>query len=189
MPEDYLTRLKREEQEKEAFSQSITFSNKYMDWLDKCTQDNNTIATDSFLYKEDQVSQTDLQNAKSIQFLFEEVSTYCDENYIEPKKVDYGVYYSIKNNGIGYHVGFDTGQGASFYCTRLEEPDDDALDFKHVRSGVKLQKTLYDEYLLENLSILIKELYNAGVSINAIKKTVSSSIKTIENEQTTKRQK
>ena len=189
MLDNHIARLMLEQKEKEAFSQSITFSNEYMDWLDSCTQYLTSVSTDSFQYVEDKVSKKDVRNAKSIQYLFEEIRTYCDGNYIEPKKTDYGIYYSIKNNDIGYHVGFDTGQGASFYCTRLEQPDEDALDFRHIRSGVKLQKTLYDEFLLEDLTGLIRELYNAGVSLTAIKKVTESTIDSIEIEKNNKRKK
>lgn len=189
MLDNHIARLMVEQKEKEAFSQSITFSNEYMDWLDSCTQYLTSVSTDSFQYVEDKVSKKDVRNAKSIQYLFEEIRTYCDGNYIEPKKTDYGLYYSIKNNDIGYHVGFDTGQGTSFYCTRLEEPDEDALDFKHVRSGVKLQKTLYDEFLLEDLSNLIKELHAAGVPTTAIRKATDKTITSLEVEQTDKIQK
>lgn len=189
MLDDFLARIKEEQIEKERFSDNLTFTNEYMEWLDKNTKQNPIIATDTFLYHESTVPEKDLKNAKAIQYLFEEISDYCVANYIEPKQKDYGVYYSIKNNEIGYHVGYDGGQGASFYCIRLEEPDDDALDFRHVRSGVKLQKTLYDEYLLEDLTGLIRELYNAGVSLTAIKKVTESTIDSIEIEKNNKRKK
>ena len=41
----------------------------------------------------------DLRRAKkcSKKYLFEEIYDYCEDNFIEPTEVEYGVYYSIKD--------------------------------------------------------------------------------------------
>jgi len=189
MLNDHISRLIKEKQDKDRFSKSLKSSNDYMEWIEKYTQSHNSISTDSFLYQAETTPKRDLTNAKAVQFLFEEISDYCSDNYIEPKKEEYGIYYSILNNNIGYHVGYDRGQGASFYCTRLENPEEDALDFKYVQSGEKLPETIYYEYLLQDLSNLVKELQSAGVPEIAIRKTVDSSIGVLEDQSIDKKQK
>lgn len=188
MLNDHISRLMKAQQEKEIFSESLKTSNEYMEWIEKNTRLNNSVSTDSFQYQEG-TTKKDIMNAKAIQFLFEEIREYCIDNYIEPKEREYGFYYSIKNNNIGYHVGYDGGQGAYFYCTRLEKPESDALDFKHVTSGKKLPETLYYEYILQDLSSIIQELQAAGVPEDAIRRTVETSMCVKDNQDTDKKQK
>ena len=179
MKKDFITELKRKQEHQKEFVEKMTYSTEYMDWLEAFTAKKGSFSTDSFLYDREGLTDKDMEYVEDIQILFEEISGYCEENYIEPKPHDYGVYYSIKNNDVGYHIGFDRGQGACFYCERLAEVEEDALDFKHVRSGVKLPQTVHADFELERLSDLIEELYEAGIPINAISKVTDKTIESL----------
>ena len=176
MTNDFINKLKEQEKHKKEFVDNLTNSNDYMDWLQSFTAKKGAFATDSFLYDQEDLSEEDLKNVQDVQLLFEEILDYSDQNYIEPIIAEYGAYYSIKDGDIGYHIGYDAGQGTCFYCLRLDEPDEDALDIKHVRSGVKLPKTVYDEFLLEELQSIMEKLYDDGVSLSAIKNITNSTL-------------
>lgn len=176
MVNDMISKMMKEKKHKKEFADRLTNSTEYMDWLRKFTEKRGSFSTDSFLYDQEDLTEDDLVNVQDVQLLFEEILDYSDENYIDPVKIDYGAYYSIKDGDVGYYIGYNAGQGTSFYCLRLDEPEEDALDIKHVRSGVKLPKTAYDEYLLEELEDIMEKLYDDGVSLNAIKTVTNSTL-------------
>ena len=178
MVNDFFEKLMESRKHKKEFVEKMSYSTEYIDWLESFTEKHGSFSTDSFLYG-DELSEEEKVNVQDVQILYEEIQDYCDSNYIVPTIADFGAFYSIKHNGIGYFIGIDTGQGTSFYCTRLDEPEEDALEFKHVMSSVKLPKTIRDEYLLEELSELIECLYDKGVSVQAISETTENAIQKV----------
>ena len=176
MHNDMISKMMREKKHKKEFVDRLRKTTDYMDWLKAFTEKRDAFSTDSFIYDQEDLTEEDLVNVHDIQLLFEEVMDYSDDNYIAPIKIDYGAYYSIKDGDVGYYLGYNAGQGTSFYCLRLDEPEEHALDIKHVRSGVKLPKTVQDEYLLEELEDIMVRLYEDGVSLNAIKTVTNSTL-------------
>jgi len=166
-------------EEKNKFKDTLAYSTNYIDWLEKFTEEHGSFATDSFLYKPDVLSEEDKKNVALIEALYEVTDEYADDNFIESTPTDFGNFYSIQHNGVGYFIGFDGGQGASFYCTRLEEPEKDALEYKHLMSGVKLPKTVLVEHKLEALAELIERLYEEDVPVEAIHQKADSTIQKI----------
>ncbi len=173
--EDYIKRQK----EREEFKKSIAYSTEYIDWLDSFTKEHGSFSTDSFLYEPEKITDEERKKVDLIEALYELTDEYADENYIMPTKTDYGAFYSIKHNGVGYFIGFDAGQGTSFYCTRLEEPEEDALEYKHLMSGVKLPSTIIIDQKLEELSELIERLDREQVPLEAINQKTDATIQKI----------
>ena len=179
MSNNFFDDLLENRKHRKEFVEKLMFSSEYIDWLESFTNEKGSFSTNSFLDGEGDLTNQDKANVQDIQILFEETQEYCDENYLMPTKTDYGSFYSIQHNGVGYFIGFDSSQGASFYCTRLDEPEEDALEFKYIISGVKLPKTVRDEYRLEELSELMEKLFDEGVSIGAITNTTENTLNKI----------
>ena len=176
---EWFEQYKKKQEEKNKFKDTLAYSTNYIDWLEKFTDVHGSFATDSFLYVPEVLSEEDKKNVALLEALYEVADEYADDNFIEATPTDFGNFYSIKHNGIGYFIGFDGGQGASFYCTRLEEPEKDALEYKHLMSGVKLPDTVIAEHKLEELTELIEKLYEENVPIEAIHQTTDTAIQKI----------
>ena len=176
--DNFIEKMRASRKHKEEFIDQMTYTTDYIDWLERFTAEHGSFSTDSFLY-DDTLSEEDRVNVSDVQLLYEEVERYCEDNFLVPTKVDYGVFYSIKHNGVGYFIGVDVGQGTSFYCTRLDEPEKDALEYKHLMSGVKLPKTVRIEHRLEELADLIEQLSNDDVPEEAIHQTADAALQKI----------
>lgn len=189
MMNDVIEQLIADMKKKEEFRDNITYSTDYIDWLEQFTAKNGSFANDSFLYDSKDLTEEDMKRVDEIELFFEVIHDYAEANFIYPKKVDFGAYYSIQHNGIGYNIGMDHGQGGSFYCTRLEKPVEGSLEFKHVMSSVKLPETILAEFQLEQLVALIEKLNSESVPITAIQQTVEHTIQKIKkrNEEKNKR--
>lgn len=175
----YLAEQEKRYKEKKEFKNNLHFSTEYMDWLENFTNDHNVFSTDSFIYEPDSISEEDQLNVCFLEALFEEINDYSDENFINPYNTNYGQYYSIKHNGIGYDIEVDFGQGTCFYCNRLEEPRNNSLDYKHIMSSVKLPSTIRAEYKLEELTKYIEKLIEEDVPVEAIQRTTEDAIQKV----------
>lgn len=171
----YLEQLK----EKRKFKEELSMCTSYMDWLDNFTKKHGSFSTNSVLCKEDEITKEEMRNINNLEGLYEVIDEYATGNYIDPTKCYDGNFYSIQHNGVGYFIGIDYEQENSFYCTRLEEPEENSLEYKSIMSGVKLPKTILSEYKLEELSNLIEQLYTDGVGLNAITSTAENTIQKI----------
>lgn len=165
--ERYIKRNKRREE----FQEKMVYSTEYMDWLEKFSSREpfNNFTTKTFTYSDlDIITKEEQEKVEDLEFLFEAINEYATENYIYPHKEEYGFYYIINYNDNSYKIGIDNGQATRFYVVRLSNKEEDALDYRHVMSSVKLPRTLIIDYKLEELSNLIKRLNEDNVPIEAI---------------------
>lgn len=153
---------------KKAFKDKLHLSTEYIDWIEKFTNKYECFATDSFLYEEDKLTADEKNKVYLLEALYEVIADFADNNYINPEKEDFEVFYNIEHNGIGYEIGFNYGQGVSFYCLRLEEPKKDAIEYESLMSGVKLPRTVRAEEKLEDLKELLEKLIEEDVPEEAI---------------------
>ena len=175
----WLERQEKEYKKKQEFKKEMHLSTDYIDWIEKFTKENTIFATDSYLYDEDAVSEEEKENIFLLEALFEVITEYADNNYINPEKKDYEIDYYIKHNDIGYQIGMNYGQGVTFHCARLEEPREESIEYKKLMSGVKLPSTIQAEYKLEELKELIERLVEEDVPIEAIHQTADATIQKI----------
>ena len=178
--EDFLSTYEKKMRKKRFFRDELTYSTKYIDWLESFTEKNGSFSTDTFLYHPEKITETDAKNVENIETLFEAIQEYSDDNYIFPTKVDYGCFYSIQHNGVGYFIGVDYGQGTSFYCVRLDEPEEDALEYKHVMSTVKLPRTIQIDDKLDKLSSLLETL-EEEIPLEILSSSVENTFKKIKS--------
>ena len=105
-------------------------------------------------------SEEERENIEQIETLYEVICDFAKTNYLTPVEVEFGNYFPIKHNDNYFYVGADCGQGASFYCTRLVEPEEDVLDYNEVVHNTKMPETIQKERRLEELSRIIDSLFN-----------------------------
>ena len=164
---------------KQEFKDNLHLSTDYIDWMEEFTKSYKVFATDSFLYDKDKIEDKDKKNIELLEGLFEAIAEFADKNYITPKRSDYQIYYLLKHNNIGYKIGMDYGQGASFYCDRLDKPEKDSIEYKNIMSGVKLPKTIQAEYKLEELKNYIERLVEEDVPVEAIHRATDAVIQKV----------
>ncbi len=176
----YFEQLEEKRKIKEEFKEKLAYSTEYIDWLDKFLDDHGSFSTNTFKYHtSEQISDEDRERVDLLEAFFEATAEYCDDNYISPIKTSFGGYYSLSYNGNGYYLGVDTGQGTSFYCAKLKEPEKNSLEYKHIMSGVKLPRTIQIDHKLERLVELIEELDQEDVPVEAIHQKTDTALQKI----------
>ena len=179
-----LEKMMAKAKSKLAFRDSLRCSSDYIDWLVKFTNNKGGFDTSVLLYKADKYSERDQDNIRNIETLYEVVSEFAKENYIVPNFVEYGYYYSIKYKDVGFYIGIDVGQGTSFYCTRLDEVEDNSLDYMDIVNNNKLPETERKERRLEELSLIIDSLFKEDhLPIELIEETAVNAIQKIKNKE------
>ena len=184
--DSFIEKMKEQDRKKQEFRTSLAYSTDYIDWLEKFTQRFGSFSTDTFLYNDELLSEQDKENVFHLESFFEEIYDYAEENYLPHHQVSYGIYYPIEHNGVGYSIGIDYGQGCMFYCDRLDCPDEDAIEYKHIMSSVKLPNTIFLDSKLDELVQVIEQLYEEKIPIESIEKVANQAIKRIKTEQSEK---
>ena len=142
------------------FRDNLRISDDYINWLEKFTAKNGGFDTMVLTYSADKYNDADRENIENIETLYEVISEFAEKNYISPVEVDLGNYFSVKHGDNCFYIGADFGQGVSFYCTRLDELEEDALNYKDAVQNIKLPDTMRKEQRLEELSLMIDRLFN-----------------------------
>lgn len=155
-----LEEMMRKAKAKVAFRDELRESDRYIKWLEKFTSKNGGFDTLVLTYNSDKYTEEERENIEQIETLYEVICDYAKTNYLTPVDVEFGNYFPIKHNDNYFYVGADCGQGASFYCTRLVEPEEDALDYNEVVHNAKMPETIQKERRLEELSRIIDSLFN-----------------------------
>ena len=142
------------------FRDNLRVSDDYINWLEKFTVKNGGFSTMVLTYNANKYNDTDRENIENIETLYEVISEFAEKNYISPVEVELGNYFPVKHGDNCFYIGADFGQGTSFYCTRLDEVEEDALNYKDVVQNIKLPATMRKEQSLEELSLMIDRLFN-----------------------------
>ena len=142
------------------FRDKLRVSDDYIKWLEKFTEKNGGFDTLSLTYNADKYNYRDRENMEDLEILYEVISEFAEKNYFVPVDTELGNFYSIRHNDNGFYIGADWGQGTSFYCTRLDEVEEGALDYDDIVHNDKLPETMMKDQRLEELSLMIDRLYN-----------------------------
>lgn len=142
------------------FRDNLRVNDDYINWLEKFTEKRDGFDTLALVYNADNYSEYDRENIENLETLYEVISEFAEKNYIVPTKTDLGNFYSIRHNDNGFYIGADWGQGVSFYCTRLDEVEDNSLNYSDIVHNDKLPETIMKEQRLEELSLMIDKLFN-----------------------------
>lgn len=142
------------------FRDSLRTNDRYINWLENFTIKTGGFDTLALVYNADKYNYRDKENIEDLEILYEAISEFAEQNYIQPFQTEFGNFYSIKHNNSGFYIGIDGGQGVSFYCTRLDGVEENALDYYDIVHNVKLPDTFRKEQKLEQLASIIDELLN-----------------------------
>ena len=171
--EDFLNSLSADEREKilnsaekikkkielrENAKRNILETPTYITWLVNFLKLYPCFSTDDWLYNPNEISKEDLKNVQDLEFLFDIISEYATKNYIYLISTDFGGYYLIKFNDIGFKVGVAAGQGTVFTCEKIDIDNCNFLDFNLVMKDEELPTTKEIRSKLSNLKEQIKNL-------------------------------
>lgn len=163
-------------------TKELVSDTKYIKWLEEFTSKHPFFYDDSWLYCPSKLSDDDRKNVEILSLFFRAIDRYAKDNYIALGYVEFGSFYNIKYNNVGYCIGLVVGQGASSYCDRFDISDDDYLiDFNDIMNNKK--QVWVDDYnnKLNDLSNLIKSLYDDGLSAQFIECAIKSAFDDILN--------
>lgn len=166
-------------------TRKVTSNDDYILWLEIFTNKYPKFSDDDWLYCPEKISEIDQNNVAKLNLFFDGIETYASKNYIYPTPNEWGNFYSIKYNNVGYSIGSAVGQGATFYCERTQVIGDH-IDFIDIINDKKQKNSDSIRNELDKLSQSIKNLINNGIPIPAIIDTFESNINEAKSVERTK---
>lgn len=161
------------------------FSNSdYMNWLEFFTRKHQNFSDDSWLYSLEEISDIDYLNVINLHLLYEGVELYAKKNYIYPTELEWGNFYRIQLNKVGYEIGMAIGQGTTFFVKRvILDKKMDFIDFYDIIKDKKCENVDDITEKLNEISNRVVELYKKGVPLEALVDRLSDTLNSIkENE-------
>ena len=177
---DYIEGLKVSEvKRKEMFSNT-----NYLKWLESFTIEHQSFTDDTWLYYPERISKEDNEKVANLHLLYEGIDLYAKKNYIYPTECEFGGYYRIKLDNIGYEIGMLVGQGTLFFCNRTPiNKDLEYIDFNDIIGNKKKDNVDIITEQLEDLSNRVLELYKKGVPLDALIDTLDNTLTGIKKEE------
>lgn len=180
---DYVEELKVSETKRQEMFSNIN----YLKWLESFTVEHPGFSDDDWLYFPEKISQEDNEKVKNLHLFYEGIDLYAKKNYIYPTECDFGGYYNIKIDNIGYEIGMLVGQGTVFFCKRTPlNKDLEYIDFYDIMSGKKKDGVDVITEQLEDLSNRVLVLYKKGVPLDALIETLDATLTGIKKKKNTK---
>lgn len=120
---------------------AIVESDNYILWLTEFTKEHPLFSTDDWIYTPNLISKEDNDNVNDLELLFSIIEEYADINYFPLGETQWGGFYLIKYNDVGFKIEVASGQGTVFACQRIEEGIDDFIDFRLIMKNEELEST------------------------------------------------
>lgn len=170
---DYIEGLKvSEAKRKEMFSNT-----NYVKWLESFTIEHPGFSDDDWLYFPEKISQEDNEKVKNLHLFYEGIELYAKKNYIYPTECDFGGYYNIKLDNIGFEIGMLVGQGTLFFCKRTPlNKDLEYIDFNDIIADKKKDGVDVIIQQLNDLSNKVLELHKKGIPLEALIETLDTTL-------------
>ena len=156
----------------------------YIKWLDRFTIEHSSFFDKDWLHSPEKISKEDLERVNNLHLMYRGIDTYANKNYIYPTSCNFGNFYNIKLENIGFEIGILGKQGALFFCNRVSiENQKDFIDFNDIlnNKNVNVNATAIENKLNE-LSNLITSLYKSGIPLKAIKSILNNTLKEISSQ-------
>lgn len=184
--QDYIA----ERNKKKEIMNDIMHGTKYIKWLIQFTKAKEGFSSEDWLYFPEELSDYDRKNVELLGLFYHGIEKYADQNYIYPIPCDFGYYYNIKINKIGFEIGVLVGQGTVFFCNKTPiKKDKSYINFKDIMIGKRQENAEQIDISLEALSKMIENIYNNGVPIEAINDTYNKTINDITSNNTNTKKK
>lgn len=163
--------------------QEMFANSEYIDWLSRFTLENQNFSDDMWLYFPEKISKEDGSRVNDLCLMYEGIDKYASENYIFPYHCDFGNFYKIKFNDVGFEIGTLSGQGTIFFCSRVSiEDEKEFIDFNDIINNKKSDNVTTIENSLSELSEHVISLSNNGVPLEAITNTLNSTLSKLHSE-------
>ncbi len=105
----------------------------YLEWLSQFTQDKLGFADDDWLYFPEELQESDRENVDNLCLFYEGIEEYAKRVHFNPIPCEFGNYYKIRLNELGFKIGILIGQGTVFFCEKIPvENERDFIDFKDI---------------------------------------------------------
>ena len=177
---DYIERLKVDETKRKEMFSNIN----YIKWLENFTIKYPDFSDDDWLYFSEKISQEDNEKVKKLHLFYEGIELYAKKNYIYPIECDFGGYYNIKLDNIGYEIGMLVGQGTLFFWKRTSlNKDLEYIDFNDILIDKKKDGVDVITRQLNNLSNKVLELHKKGIPLTALIETLDTTLTGIKEEE------
>lgn len=177
---DYLKMLKNNDEK----SKEIISNTDYLKWLERFTIEHQSFTDDTWLCFPEKISKEDHEMVNSLHLLYEGIDLYAKKNYIYPTECEFGGYYRIKLDNVGYEVGMLVGQGTLFFCNRTPiNKDLEYIDFNDIIGNKKKDNVDIITRQLEDLSNRVLELYKKGIPLDALIETLDATLTGIKKEE------
>ena len=165
----------------------IMSNTNYLEWLCKFTQDKEGFSNDDWLYFPELIKDSDKENVEKLCLFYEGIDKYARQNHIYPTQCEFGNFYKIRLNEIGFEIGILIGQGTVFFCNKVSaEKEEEFIDFNDIMTGKKQEQLDQINANLVSLSNMVVTAYESGVPIEAITYTLENTIKEITSQKENK---
>lgn len=170
--------------------QEIFSNTDYIDWLIEFTQHYSNFSSDSWLYFPKEISKDDYTKVNNLNLMYEGIEEYASKNHLYPFPCNFGNFYKIKLENVGFEIGVLVGQGTLFFCNRVQiEEEKDFIDFNDIiNNKIRSNATVFDSKLNE-LSNLVVDLFQSGVPIESITNTLDNTLNELKTKNDLNKQK
>ncbi len=169
--------LIRETNRKEQVKKDMLENTSYIDWLVHFTEEYPIFSDDDWLYNVEGITEDDLEKVKNLPLLFECISSFAEKNYLTSTLEEWGEYYSIRKDDTYLNIGYNAGQGTSFYCERTDK-NANSISYYNIMNQEPMMRTMYVNHKLAKISDEIKDLLvNLKVPVEYIEEMVDNTNK------------
>ena len=170
----------KKQKENDKISKDLVSNTNYIEWLIKFTQDKEGFCNDDWLYFPEKLNEADRSNVYIFHLFFHGVENYAQANRIYPKPCDFGGFYKIRFNEIGFEIGMLVGQGTVFFCNKVAVKNEkEFIDFNNIMNNKKQKGVNEINEVLNYLYDVILSADENGVPIQSIINTCDSTIREI----------
>lgn len=178
----------KKEKAKEERIQEMMSNTDYIKWLDSFTIKHQSFSDNDWLYCEEEISKEDYEKVNNLHLMYSGIETYANRNYIYPSDCEYGNFYKIKLDNIGFEIGILVGQGTLFFCNRVEI-EKDFIDFNDIINNKESDNAIIIKNKLNELSDFVVSLYENGVPYEAIRSRLEDILNEINSEKDLEKEK
>ena len=154
----------------------------YINWLINFTKNINGFCNDNYLYCLNDISKENNNMVNDLGLFFEVIDKYARKNNIFPIPCEFGIYYNIYYNDIGFEIGVLRGQGVVSFCNKLNIIDKEKfINYNDILNNLEKNKIKHNNNKLEELSNIVINMYKSGIPLSLIINTFDNTIDDIKN--------
>ena len=180
--DEYVKILIKDTKKSELRKQEINCKPKYILWLQEFTKRFPQFVDYEFVYDRKKITSNDFTNVHNLSLLYEVVERYAKENYLYVVKDDFSAEYKIKFGNIGYKIGVVNGQDTYYYCVRIDNPDNNFIDFNDIMNNNKQAHTDFITNKLNELANIITYYHEMGIPLSTLKQVINSTLQNIKEQ-------